>query len=195
MIGGESPHTAEAYIGAVVALLFAAVLLWRSLQVRRERTKLANMLGLMKALFESGHVPKTQAIPGEGILRANRSFCHMLGYTESELRELGWKKITHPDDREEARIAVAGLIERASENAGDSVTFFVRYKMKDNGYVPAFVSVTYVKSHQCEGILLAEIQQTNEFSRRHSETMELRDISFLEKTMHTEKRGAPLQGN
>lgn len=194
MISVEHPLAIESVVGAALVIVCVVALLGRALQVRRERVKLADMLGLMKALFESGHVPKTQTIPGGGILRANKSFCRMLGYTEDELQELHWKDITHPDDRGEARDAVNGMME-AGNGASEAVTFFVRYRTKDNGYVPAFVSVTYVNNRDCEGILLAEIQQTGELERRHSETMEIRDLSFLDQTMNIEKRGSPLQGS
>lgn len=36
--------------------------------------------------------------PGGKFIKANRALCDMLGYTESELMELHFADITHPDD-------------------------------------------------------------------------------------------------
>tara|TARA_R110002110_G_scaffold2756_5_gene13420 strand:- start:28819 stop:31731 length:2913 start_codon:yes stop_codon:yes gene_type:complete len=75
-------------------------------------------------------------------IRINARYCEILGYTESELRELTFRDITHPDDLAEDLEARAGLIAGTS----GAYTREKRYIRKDGSAV--WVVVTASKTDQ-----------------------------------------------
>ena len=60
-------------------------------------------------VFENSPIGKSLTTI-DGKLVVNKEFCKMLGYTENELMHMEWEKITHPDDLEKSRLAVAELL-------------------------------------------------------------------------------------
>ena len=71
------------------------------------------------AMFELSSVGQFQTDAGtERIVRANRRFCEMLGYSEEELRWRTLPELTHPDDRKRARSTFENLLgDHSSETA------------------------------------------------------------------------------
>ena len=51
-----------------------------------------------RAVFEEGPIGLALVSPDGRLLRVNRRFCEMLGYSEREIVALGLERITHPDD-------------------------------------------------------------------------------------------------
>ena len=63
----------------------------------------------------------------DGLLRANRAYCQIVGYTEEELNRTRWQDITHPDDLAVSTENVNAVITRAKEAA----SWEKRYIRKD----------------------------------------------------------------
>ena len=91
------PVEAEELVAAIRALLR---LYERERENRRLLAGLAESEAQFRATFDSTSVGICQAEPVSGrLLRVNRRFCQMLGYTEAELLDRTFLDITHPDDR------------------------------------------------------------------------------------------------
>ncbi|MGE5611710.1 MAG: PAS domain S-box protein [Bacillota bacterium] len=73
-------------------------------------------------------------------LRVNRKLCNLLGYSESELRQLHWQEITHPDDLtadlSKARQLREGLIPGYSIDK--------RYRRKDGSMIWTHLTISAV---------------------------------------------------
>ena len=102
------------------------------LQYAMEREK------LFRETFEQAAVGIVHTSLHGAILRINQRACSLLGYSPSELRELSFRHLTHPDDFpgnvNEFRRALAGEI--------DSYRLEQRLRCKDQRYLWAAVSVT-----------------------------------------------------
>jgi diguanylate cyclase len=102
------------------------------LQYAMEREK------LFRETFEQAAVGIVHTSLHGAILRINQRACSLLGYSPSELRELSFRHLTHPDDFpsnvNEFKRALAGEI--------DSYRLEQRLHCKDQRYLWAAVSVT-----------------------------------------------------
>ncbi len=67
-----------------------------------------------RTLFENSPIGKSMTAL-DGSIYVNKSFCEMLGYTESELKEKKWKEITYHDDIEMSEKAIKRLLEESIE--------------------------------------------------------------------------------
>lgn len=65
-----------------------------------------------RKLFEDGAVGMVFASKDFVFLRANRVFCHLSGYTETELHERNFIEITYPEDRSRDRLNVEKMLIR-----------------------------------------------------------------------------------
>src|SRR5213075_638574 len=79
------------------------------------------------------------------LLRVNRRWCEMLGYTEQELIGRSVKDISHPDDRD------ATDLERARMQKGEleAVRFEKRYLRKDGAQI--WVALTVALARDARG--------------------------------------------
>jgi diguanylate cyclase (GGDEF)-like protein/PAS domain S-box-containing protein len=102
------------------------------LQYAMEREK------LFRDTFEQAAVGIVHTSLHGAILRVNQHACSLLGYSPSELRELSFRHLTHPDD-------FAGNVnefKRALAGETDSYRLEQRLRCKDQRYLWAAVSVT-----------------------------------------------------
>ncbi len=81
-------------------------------------------------------------------LHVNASICHMLGYTEEELRRLTWVELTHPEDRapdlQQFHRLVAGHIDDYQLNK--------RFVRKDGSLLHARLTVSVLRDAACEPV-------------------------------------------
>jgi two-component system cell cycle sensor histidine kinase/response regulator CckA len=86
---------------------------------------------LYRTFFENAPVGKCMTAPDGRLLRVNKAFCEMLGFTAEEMRTLSFASITHPDDLGESKRCVQSLL------AGDEKVwdFEKRYLAKDGHVV------------------------------------------------------------
>jgi len=74
------------------------------------------------------------------LLRANKTFCKMVGYSEDKLRKVSYLELTHPNDRERDAQSFTAL-QQGESSGGTSLTRCVR---KDGGVVWLELHVTLV---------------------------------------------------
>src|SRR5262249_40314225 len=84
----------------------------------------------MRARVAAARVGIATSDENRRLLRANPAFQRMLGYSESELREIGWQGLTYEDDQAMSREWVAGVIDERRPAALEK-----RYVRKDGEIV------------------------------------------------------------
>ena len=91
---------------------------------------------LFRGFFDDAPIGKSMTAPGGRLVRVNRAFCEMLGYSAKELQGFSFETITHPDDLAESRECVRALL------AGERDTWEMekRYVAKDGHHVWARVT-------------------------------------------------------
>src|ERR1700722_7552861 len=102
------------------------------LQYAMEREK------LFRETFEQAAVGILHTSLHGAILRTNQHACSMLGYSPTELREVSFRNLTHPDDFANN----VGEFKRALSGEIDSYRLPQRLRRKSQDYVWAAVSVT-----------------------------------------------------
>ncbi|HEU4619724.1 MAG TPA: PAS domain S-box protein [Gammaproteobacteria bacterium] len=85
-----------------------------------ERARVSSVLrdseAEFRGLFESSAAGAAEANPITGrFLRVNRRFCEITGYSETELHELTFTDITHPDDRDANAATIGPVVAGESE--------------------------------------------------------------------------------
>ncbi|MBI5404255.1 MAG: PAS domain S-box protein [Ignavibacteriae bacterium] len=83
-----------------------------------------------RLIFENSLIGKSMTSL-DGTITVNKAFCDMLGYSESELKNINWKDITHPDDIETTVL----LLKSIKEGKFDSARFEKRYIHKNGSIV------------------------------------------------------------
>ena len=150
------PVEAEELIATARALLR---LYERERENRRLLAELAASEAQFRASFESTSVGMCQAEPVTGrILKANRCFCQMVGFTEQELLERSFADITHPDDRAQDKF-LALLRGELSEHHLEK-----RYIRKSGEVIWADVTVNLVRDGN--GDPLRTIAVVHDITRR-----------------------------
>lgn len=93
-------------IGLPVLIIYplATTLLGNLFTSRLQRKKILESLAksefLFRSQFDFGNIGMTITSVDKKWLRINPRMCELLGYSEAELRQLTWAKITHPEDIE-----------------------------------------------------------------------------------------------
>ncbi|HET9025392.1 MAG TPA: PAS domain S-box protein [Burkholderiaceae bacterium] len=94
------------------------------------------------AMFELSSVGQFQSDVASGrILRANRRFCEMLGYSKEELRQKSLPDVTHPDDHELAQASIEGLVGHHAPEA----SFEKRMLRKDGTVIWVAMNLTLMR--------------------------------------------------
>ncbi len=98
-----------------------------------------------RTAFEYASIGKALTAPDGRLIKVNRAFCEMVGYTEEELTSTDFSAITHPDDIAKSRESIRCLM------AGERRTcqFEKRYVHKDGHVI--FVSASTILLRDGEG--------------------------------------------
>jgi diguanylate cyclase (GGDEF)-like protein/PAS domain S-box-containing protein len=94
----------------------------------RAQAALRNRESMFRLVFENTAIGMTLANTEQKLMRSNRAFAKMLGYTDEELRGRKVADVLHPDDRAERLLLYQSL-------AADEIDHFqadLRYLRKDN---------------------------------------------------------------
>jgi PAS domain S-box-containing protein len=94
--------------------------------------------------FELGLVGMAVTSPAKGILEVNDEICRILGYQSSELLQMSWDRLTHPDDL----AADVGNFSRVMAGEIDGYSIDKRFIRKDGQVVDATISVTCVRNQR-----------------------------------------------
>jgi len=122
-------------------------------------------------------------------VRANETFCELVGYTEAELRSMTYLELTHPDDRARDAASFAALQRRESSRV-TSLTHCVR---KDGGAVWLELHVTVIGEGD-EAVNLTVVSDVTERRRADevlkdlNETLEQRILERTRELRHSEQR-------
>ncbi|HEY0947093.1 MAG TPA: PAS domain S-box protein [Opitutaceae bacterium] len=113
----------------------------------RERSDLAGDADRFRALLSLNAVGVVEIDAGGRLCAANPKFCAMTGYSEAELRHLGYQDVTHPDDRS------AGLEKLEQVRRGDdgsSTAIEQRCVRKDGSELWVSLHVTRIRPESAE---------------------------------------------
>ncbi len=83
------------------------------------------------------------SLTGE-ILRVNKAFCELTGYTNDELEKMNFRDITHPDDL----LSNENVVQELKNGTIDVTSFEKRYIRKDSSIIWVFVSATLFRNTQ-----------------------------------------------
>lgn len=78
-------------------------------RLRAELDEMRHSEELFRSFFDEAVIGKSITAPDGRLLRVNRAFCDMLGYTVDEMQSLDFAAVTHPEDRAEGRECVRSL--------------------------------------------------------------------------------------
>jgi PAS domain S-box-containing protein len=95
-----------------------------------------------RANFESAGIGQLQTDPKTGhLLRVNRRFCEMVGYSEQELLGRHYLEITHPDDRSFNTESIQPFLRGET----DEYTIEKRYVRKDGSSIWVLLTATLMR--------------------------------------------------
>ena len=125
----------------------------------------------------------------ERFIRCNQAFCHLLGYTEKELRRVAVSDILHPDDRESNLLE----IERLREGTRPFFEVENRYVHKDGHpiWVHKFVSLLPDPAGGPAQIMALVSDITK--SKQDQETLNDLNKALVERTTLAEQRAVYIQ--
>jgi PAS domain S-box-containing protein len=134
----------EILIAIFLLLLQAALiigLLWNRYTRIKTEKELRESEERFRASFERSTIGKSLTSPDGKLLRINKAFADMLGYTIEEIQQINFAQITHPDDVEEGRECLRILL------AGEQTVYQMkkRYIHKSGDIVWANVSTTLLR--------------------------------------------------
>jgi PAS domain S-box-containing protein len=143
---------------------------------KREQEALQDSERRFRTAFEQAPFGMCLSAADTRILRANKTFCQMLGYTEEELITLGWQAITHPEDysispENLARIAhgethCADFEKRYVRKDGETVWARVRISSLGPVVSPAWQFITHVEDITEKKRARDSLRRTEEKYRR-----------------------------
>ena len=108
------------------------------------------------------------------LVRVNRAYCDMVGYTPAELEGLSVLDLTHPDDRNESRERMKALL----EGEIDSFTMAKQYLRKDGSCFPALTSAAVI--HDAAGRVSYSVAQIQDVTARHALEEQVRETQKME---------------
>ncbi len=130
---------------------------------------------IYRSTFELAAVGVAHVSPEGRWLRVNKKFCEIVGYSESELMQLTFQEITHPDD------LAADLVETEKVRTGELPTFTMekRYIRKDKSIV--WVSLSVSAARDSAGRMKYFISVVEEITgRREAEEVRARLAAIVE---------------
>ncbi|MCC6746801.1 MAG: PAS domain S-box protein [Deltaproteobacteria bacterium] len=129
-----------------------------------------------RTFFDNAPIGKCMTMPDGTLLRVNRAFGEMLGYSVGELQAISFVTITHPDDLAESRECVRSLL------AGECETWTMekRYLAKAGHVVWTSVATGLQRDRAGQPLyFLTHLQDITERKRREERDCLARDVLDL----------------
>lgn len=141
---------------------------WEAVERSRAEAALRASETRLQATVNQAAVGIIEASLDRRLLRVNVGFCHMLGYTPTEVVALSVDDVTHPDDRDLDHAWAARLLN------GDLHSYALekRYLRKDGS--PLWVAVTVSLVHNEEGQPAYAVAIVQDIDDRKRAEIELR---------------------
>jgi len=112
-----------------------------------------------KAIIVNAPIGIAASGPDKHFLSANEAFCKILGYTETELRKLTFKDITHPSDLKESVLRIKEL----EEGTLASFKQEKRYLKKDGSVIYGKIMVSVMRDQAGKpSLFIAELEDITE---------------------------------
>ena len=118
------------------------LLVQRLLHEQDQRIRLQDEF-LFRSQFDDGNIGISIASPEMHWLKVNPSLCKMLGYCESELLDMTWGQLSHPQDLEQELVLYSDML---AGNIG-SYEFEKRFSSKVGEWVHCKITVSCKRSH------------------------------------------------
>lgn len=119
--------------------------------------------------FELGLIGMAITSPAKGYLEVNDHLCEMLGYERSELLEMTWAELTHPDEL----AANVGNFNRVLAGEADGYTLEKRFIRKDGRVIHSTISVKCVRT--ADGPVDYFVALTQDITKRKQAEQALRE--------------------
>ncbi len=128
----------------------------------------------LRSYFQLGQIGMTINSPDKGFIEMNDKTCEILGYERSELLEMNWARITHPDDL----TADLGNFNRVLAGEIDAYSMNKRFIRKDGRVIDAAISVMCVRrADRSADYFVALLQDITE-QRRMEEALRESEAKF-----------------
>ncbi len=118
--------------------------------------------------FEEGPLGFAFVGKDHRILKANRALCQLLGYSETELLQLSFPEITHPDD-------VRADLEFAERLFRQEIPFYrmrKRYVKKNGEIIWVSLNATVIRDQKSESVYgLGMVEDITDVKRAHEESL------------------------
>jgi two-component system sensor histidine kinase/response regulator len=111
-------------------------------EASRAQTGLAQSEERFRRYFELGLVGMAITSPTGGILEVNAELCKILGYDSSELLQISWLSLTHPDDL----AADLENVQQVASGAVEGYSMEKRFLRRDRQIVHATIAVRCVRT-------------------------------------------------
>lgn len=143
-------------------------------------------------IFENSALGKSMT-GMDGSMMVNRAFCKMVGYSEEELTNTSWQKITHKDDIEESERVVRSLLNGEKRTA----SYEKRYIRKNGDIVWAEVNTTLMPGkEEVPGFFITSV---NDITWRKAAADEIKKLNaelesrVIERTAQLEEANRELE--
>jgi diguanylate cyclase (GGDEF)-like protein/PAS domain S-box-containing protein len=158
-------------VGAPVGLFFAlAILMPFAISIlvaeqRREQARITESEERFRSAMENAAIGMALVAVDGAFIRANRSLCDMLDYSEEELLRVKFQQITHPDDL----VADLDLVRRTLAGEIDTYRMEKRYLRKDGSLLWALLAVSVVRDKEARKPLYFVAQIEDITARKNAE--------------------------
>lgn len=143
-------------VGLIIVLILE---LLSTLVSYRKNELLKNSEERFRNIFDFSVVGKSMTLL-DGTLKTNKAFCDILGYSEDELKEMKWQKITHSDDIENDTKIINAIISGEKLNA----RWGKRYIHKNGNIV--WVDISMILLRDNKGVPLHFITSITDITER-----------------------------
>ncbi len=154
----------------VIVPAVAAILVWYPMarmfrEITTSRMELADQHRQFEAMFMDAAIGMCLTDDDGHFIRANPSFCQMVGYSEDELRGRSFAEFTHPDDRERNVRNFEAL-----GDGGGAIEHEKRYVVRDGSVIWVLISSSAVsEGTMYRGLRWAQVRDIT--ARRQGEQL------------------------
>lgn len=128
--------------------------------IRKAQKQIAISESTLRGAFEHSAIGMALVSPDGKWIKVNRTLCQMLGYSETELLEMSFKDVTHPDDQEGGM----QFLSKAFQTNANLYHTEKRYITKGGGNIWVNLNVSSVRDAQ--GQLLYFVTQTEDITEK-----------------------------
>ncbi|MTJ83623.1 MAG: EAL domain-containing protein [Telmatospirillum sp.] len=164
-------------VGAVLLLFVAGVSFGTAIHItmrERARRTLIESEERFRATFEQVAVGVIHTAFDGSLIRCNRRFADMVGYSPEELSRMHYEDVTHPEDSSSAR----DIHRRLVEGGLDNVICEKRYQRRNGSFVWARARTSVLRD--ATGAPLHVVTVAEDITERKAQEAEIRHLAFFD---------------